>query len=583
MRVKSLAFLNFMRLRSLVRIGVVIAVVAAQLSSALASPRRVITVPTTVVRSVHLEALSTPARVAFDFSATHIAFSWRGPQGAALRYRTVASAGDVAAWKRVAEVHGSLASEKLHRHYSAVIATDEVVGVDWAASGKRVTDVVLDYLNTLDGPRREVTLPSVAEAAANEPQIITRAEWGADEALKHKSGGCTRRFFPLQQIFVHHTAGENFDAHPKATMRAIYWYHVVRQGWCDIGYNFVIAPDGTLYEGRWARHYRPWEKHDAENGVASVVAGAHVADYNSGSMGISLMGNYSQVELPPAARQTLVQLLAWETDRHNLIPQGQHVYRNPEGGPSRSLHYIAGHRDAGSTACPGTNVYRDLPDIRREVATLKGSGKADSIVELQPVTRHVDYDEPARFEGRLTNEALKPRGTRPVSTYFRVAGRRWRQGPAIATSADGTFSFEVPAERNVQAIAAFDGDATYWGDQSDVARVLIDPLVTIEAEDGTPDTAGVSHHPSGTEYVVLSGSVTPAHVRQGVSVMIERFDGSDYQPVGTERAPLDDSSAYSLDFPVPDEGGTFRATTLFLRDQDHGSARSDPVVFVVDP
>jgi hypothetical protein len=423
----------------------------------------------------------------------------------------------------------------------------------------------------------------VAEAAANEPQIITRAEWGADESLKHKSGGCTRRFFPLQQIFVHHTAGENFDAHPKATMRAIYWYHVVRQGWCDIGYNFVIAPDGTLFEGRWARHYRPWEKHIAENGTAGVVAGAHVAEYNSGSLGISLMGNYSQVELPPAARQTLVQLLAWETDRHGLPPQGAHVYRNPEEGASRRLHYIAGHRDAGSTACPGTNVYRSLPAIRQEVATLKGRGKADTIVELAPTTRHSDYGESAQFEGRLTDAAGQPRGARPVTTYFRVIGDRWRQGPEVTTAADGTFSFEIPAERNVQAIAAYDGDTGHWGDQSAVARVLIDPIVTLEAEGGTPDTAGVSHHPPGTGSVVLSGGVTPAHIHREIIVRIDAFDGSTFQPVATLRAPLDESSNYSVDFLVPDGGGTFRAVSRFLRDDDHGSGRSDPITFVVDP
>src|SRR3712207_8804536 len=47
-------------------------------------------------------------------------------------------------------------------------------------------------------------------------------------SLKRTSGGCVRRFFPVQQLFVHHTAGANFDRNPKATMRAIYWYHVVR-------------------------------------------------------------------------------------------------------------------------------------------------------------------------------------------------------------------------------------------------------------------------------------------------------------------------------------------------------------------
>lgn len=565
----------------MVRVGLVVALVGGQLTTSWAAPTRTLTVPVTLSRSVHLSATGSPDPVALDFSATHIMFSWRGPRSTTVRFRTVSEAGEVSLWQRAREVHGSEAAEKLGRHYSAVLSVDAAVSVDWKAHG-RVSDVILDYLNTMDGPRREVTIPRVAAAAANEPRIITRAEWGADESLKRKSGGCRRRFFDLQQIFVHHTAGENFDQHPKATMRAIYWYHVVRQGWCDVGYNFVIAPDGSLYEGRWARPYRPWEKHDAENGNQEVVAGAHVANYNSGSLGISLMGNYSQVDLQPAARRTLVELLAWETDRHDLVPQARHVYRNPEGGGARRLHYISGHRDAGQTACPGTTVYRGLPTIRREVATLKGKGKPGSLLELRSGSLHADYGDPAVFEGSLTDVKLAPMGARPVNVYYRVAGGRWRQGPETVTDSDGAFAFEIATERNVQAVAAYDGDTNHWGDQSDVARVLIDPSVTIEAEGGTPDTAGVSHHPPGTEAVVLSGAVAPAHVNQEVVVKIEHFDGSEYVPMVTESVPLDKGSGYRFEFGVPTEGGTFRASALFRRDKDHGSSSSDPVVFVVD-
>jgi hypothetical protein len=111
----------------------------------------------------------------------------------------------------------------------------------------------------------------------------------------------------VQQLFVHHTAGSNFDRHPKATMRAIYWFHTVRRGWCDIGYNFVISWDGRVFEGRWARRYKPWEVHDSEDARGRAVAGAHVSGFNSGSVGVSVMGNFSRVSAPPDVRRTLAE------------------------------------------------------------------------------------------------------------------------------------------------------------------------------------------------------------------------------------------------------------------------------------
>ena len=195
--------------------------------------------------------------------------------------------------------------------------------------------VRVDYLNTMDGPRRKVRIPAVARAQASTPNIITRAQWGADESLKRTGGSCRRRFYRVQQLFVHHTAGTNFDPNPAATMRAIYHFHARRRGWCDIGYNFVISHDGRIFEGRWARHYRPWEAHSGEDVHGRAVAGAHVSDFNSGSVGVSLMGNFQNVTPSPASRRALAELLAWEADRHKISPLGTHTFRSPASGATR--------------------------------------------------------------------------------------------------------------------------------------------------------------------------------------------------------------------------------------------------------
>src|SRR5919106_606100 len=361
-------------------------VMASVLVPSLAAPARVIKVPVTLTRTVR--ETPEPSRIvreSFDFAPTHIGFSWTGDHGTGVVYRTISALGEKSRWRRAREAHDaegiSEGAAGRDSHFSAVLAVDRPEAIEWkpvVARGQTMGTVTLDYLNTLDGPDRLVEIPATAEARASAPDIVTRAQWGADESLKRTSGGCRRNFYPVQQLFLHHTAGSNFDRHPKATMRAIYWFHVRRQGWCDIGYNFVISPNGSIFEGRWARRYKPWELHDSESPAGNAVAGAHVARFNSGSVGVSLMGNYMRIRPSPAMYQTLVEFLGWEADRHDLRPRGTHRYRNPETRLTRRLPVIAGHRDAGQTACPGNRVYRSMSAIRRDTSTVIGAGKIGS-------------------------------------------------------------------------------------------------------------------------------------------------------------------------------------------------------------
>jgi hypothetical protein len=560
----------------LLRLFVIIAVLSGTLATAWASPTHTISVPTTLARSVH--ALGVRHQVVhLDYPATHIAFSWIGLDGSRVRFRTWSTEGAPSGWTRAPEVHGSRAAERAGRHFSAMLAVDRAVRVEWSVAGKHTAGtsrVTLDYLNTVDGPRREVEVPVVA-AAAEGPPIVTRAQWGADESLKRS---CTRNFYPLQQLFVHHTAGKNYDSNPKATMRAIYWYHVVRQGWCDIGYNFVIGPDGTVFEGRYARHYKPWELHDGESSGGRVVAGAHTSGYNSGSLGVSLMGNYSQIPLPPAARRSLVELLAWEVDRHGLDARARHTYRNPDSGSTRRLRVISGHRDAGTTACPGSFVYRDMRRIRRDVDTLKGAGRMATEISLAPT--RVDYGSTAALSGTLVDAADNGMVAKPIRSYVKVADGRWRLGPQTVTGEDGEFELQLEATRNSKVIAVYEGDALTWGAQSRAARVKVAPSVTIETEGGT-EVAGISHFPTGTQTVALIGVVDPPHGELTVDVRVGRVDAAgEFELLVEVTVDLDDAGNYRYDFVVPADD-TYRAVAIFRGDPDHASSRSDAHTFAV--
>ena len=99
------------------------------------------------------------------------------------------------------------------------------------------------------------TSPPAQYMAANliDGWIIPRAGWETDESLRFQNGAeiWTPEYRPVQKVIIHHTVTQHQEADPAATVRAIYYYHAVTQGWGDIGYNFLVDWHGNVYEGRY--------------------------------------------------------------------------------------------------------------------------------------------------------------------------------------------------------------------------------------------------------------------------------------------------------------------------------------------
>ncbi|HVL63850.1 MAG TPA: N-acetylmuramoyl-L-alanine amidase [Actinomycetota bacterium] len=540
---------------------------------------RAMEVPATMARSVSLGSSGGVARL--PLPATHLGFSWEGAEKSGVRFRLVNPDGSVGSWTRAPEAHDA---ERGIRHFSGVIAVSRPEAIEWEPVVPRrgwIRNVALDALNTVDGPTRTIELPAGAAAAPPSPRVITRAEWGADESLKRTTGSCRRTFYDVQQLFVHHTAGSNSDPNPKATMRAIYWFHTVRQGWCDLGYNFVIGSDGRIYEGRWARRYGPWEIHDSEDGQGRAVAGAHASGYNSGSIGISLMGNFQTAPAPEPMKRALAELLAWEADRHGLAPKGRHTYRNPETGATKRLPVIAGHRDAGQTACPGGYLYAALPQIRDAAKAVIGGGKASTATTLS-VPTHVDYENPVT----LTGAVVGPDGAGLAARRVKIwASRknRWNVVAETTSGLDGSFATTLTFAANVRLVAVYEGDASTWGSQSEGALLKVRPIVRLAPEGATPNLFGVYEYPSGTTKVTFGGDVRPAHPGGEVEMRVARLnDDTTETPLPRQRVLLDAASSYRYELPVPGPG-RYRAVAWFVKDRDHAAAPSEPVVFTVAP
>lgn len=157
--------------------------------------------------------------------------------------------------------------------------------------------------------------------------FTSRRQWGARYQLGTALGG-TRR-----HVLIHHSASPHLEAIAPvdteiAAVRGIERYHAVNNGWAGIGYNWLVAPSGRVYEGRgWNR------------------VGAHCPGMNTRSYGVCILMNAER--FPPT-----VQAIGGVRE---LIRAGI------SGGYVHIAYRVAGHRDHDKgTECPGDRLYAVL-------------------------------------------------------------------------------------------------------------------------------------------------------------------------------------------------------------------------------
>ncbi|MEM9561207.1 MAG: DUF4214 domain-containing protein [Actinomycetota bacterium] len=244
--------------------------------------------------------------------------------------------------------------------------------------------IELVFLPGFDGPTAEVfdedfdgpAAPALAgaDAPAIQPRSSwTSATWAGGNASCGSGPGVADH---LQAVIVHHTVTAN-DYQPDQVddlLRAIHYSHTEINGWCDIGYNFVVDRFGRIWEAR-------------TGSIAQSVIGGHARGFNHGTMGVALLGQHHAGAWPPAdtvseASRDAVEVLAnWKLGAEGVDPNGRTWLRNRSGASRQRLtgetwHHVPtvlGHRDVGLTSCPGSNgmdVVDELPDrLARRVDT----------------------------------------------------------------------------------------------------------------------------------------------------------------------------------------------------------------------
>jgi len=200
---------------------------------------------------------------------------------------------------------------------------------------------------------------SAVAVRASQPGIIRRSAWGADESIVRAAPAYAAS---VRFAVVHHTAGTNsYSASESAAIvRGIQRYHVLANGWNDIGYNFLVDKYGQMFEGRGG-------------GMNRNVVGAHAQGFNTGSTGVAVLGTYSSRSISSSAKSALVKLLAWRLDVAHADPLARLTWisaGNPEypAGTSVRLRVVSGHRDTGPTTCPGDSLYSQLSSIASSAA-----------------------------------------------------------------------------------------------------------------------------------------------------------------------------------------------------------------------
>ncbi len=132
-------------------------------------------------------------------------------------------------------------------------------------------------------------------------------------------------------VAIHHS-GNNGEKNPVE----IETKHMVTRGWDDVGYHYLIPPNGDIYEGRYLAY-----------------KGSHVEKANTGKIGILIMGDFEHqiwdFDDDPTAAQLNSAVALIDTLKSHF-----------------KLDKLGGHKDyKAGTECPGGELYGKIPDLRK--------------------------------------------------------------------------------------------------------------------------------------------------------------------------------------------------------------------------
>jgi hypothetical protein len=388
----------------------------------------------------------------------------------------------------------------------------------------------------------------------------------------------------VKKIIVHHTATTDDLDDPDQAMRAIYYYHAVSRGWGDIGYNYIIAPNGQIYEGR--------------AGGDGVVAG-HAQGYNTGSLGIAVLGDYDENPISGDAVQSLADLIYEKSKLFDIDPDGESEFRGED------MPNVIGHRDVSATACPGDYIYEIMEELTEMVGSTldnaeDSSSGSSSVSDSDQDFAYSDSSnlelvtlEPMDSAGLIVR--IKNTGTETWTedTFLTVNSNYSAEkiatiekdenkaidylGSEVEPGETAKFTFHVESEM-VDGLAHFEVVPVFNGEEK--ADRAMDLGVYVERPQIDFDVVSVDApeymHPGDTETVTISlenegnftwgeGEDTLLYLKRNGSSKL--FSSTKIAQIGGEVKPGQETS-FEFEIEAPDEEGSYSLYYTLAMDED---------------
>lgn len=319
--------------------------------------------------------------VELPVAAEMLAFTWAGSSAGDFAVRAQRPDGT---WTEVVDLHSAPGeSPEMSEQQAAGGPTQGSAGPAWfghdltaveiTVEAGELPDLALHAIDTEPASADGVAGASMGMPAA--PAITSRAQWQANESWRNHNSGCgTPTYAPnAHYAIIHHTAGRNDyrATDTPAILRGIYEFHVFGQGWCDIAYNFLVDRYGQVFEGRFG-------------GVRDAVVGGHTGGFNTGSIGVAVVGDFSGSAVPSSTYTSLRRLLAFKLGQHGIDPSAttkvltvSHPSSRHPAGQLITVPTVGVHGDFSQTSCPGTGLRNVVPGLRNHLAADLASAPYD--------------------------------------------------------------------------------------------------------------------------------------------------------------------------------------------------------------
>lgn len=416
-------------------------------------------------------ALLTPVRTAPTFTA--VGLTWKATAGVKVTEASVRvrENGEWTPWTaleipEVGEESGATGRDGTSPLLSN--GADAVQARVLTASGSAPDDLKIDLVNGGTAPSPRVEASATAQSPAYRPGsvsgdvlrpsgIVSRAKWGADEK---KADTTPSRSVKLQAMYIHHTASSNSytPAQAAQAVRSFFLSHTQSRGRDDIGYQFLIDKYGTIYEGR-------------RGSLNDLVVGAQAGGFNTGSIGVSMIGNYDRAKPSAAMLESLRKVLAWKGYAYGIDVTGKTTLTAKVEGASTSCYQggarvtvptLLGHRTTNYTGCPGQYLFNQLPALRTDVKKLIDAAVAQHGAAGSPLKAPVPVAKYAGNQGLVLSGKVTLRWKKvPYAAKYQIMTRAVGQKDAFSRNGFWSASSTTTALR--KAITLKPGETRVLG------------------------------------------------------------------------------------------------------------------------